>query len=139
MRHLSSLFKENNVFIKEDSIPLTKVVRLDSSEKNMPLPKRGVIILIVPYFGQTWLLNGIRCHIISCAHFYFLFRINVRKRYLNERAFHHCYGNFFERAILKYHSYIQRSFSSIVRHNDNSIYERHPKLEDLLGIDQNTS
>ena len=51
MRHLSSLFKENNVFIKEDSIPLTKVVRLDSSEKNMPLPKRGVIILIVPYFG----------------------------------------------------------------------------------------
>ena len=31
----------------------------------------------------------------------FLFRRNVRKGYLDESDFRHCYGNFFESAILK--------------------------------------
>ena len=32
---------------------------------------------------------------------FFFFRINVRKRNLDESGFRHCYGNFFESAILK--------------------------------------
>ena len=57
----------------------TKFVRVELSEKFLPLSKYGDIILV----------------------FYFLFRTNVKKRYLDESDFHHCYGNFFEIAILK--------------------------------------
>ena len=32
---------------------------------------------------------------------YFLFRTNVRKGYLDESDFRHCYSNFFEGAIRK--------------------------------------
>ena len=33
--------------------------------------------------------------------FFFLFRPNVKKGYLDEKTFCHCYGNFLERVILK--------------------------------------
>ena len=66
-----------------------------------------------------------RCPGILCVCFYFLFRNNVRKRYLGERNFHHCYGNFFESVILKV------SFSTIARHINISILKDTLKLKIL--------
>ena len=77
-----------------------------------------------------------RCHGIPCFQFYFCFRTNVRKRYFNESGFRHCYGNFFESAILKLTwsqlcSHTQSSFSTISRHIDNSISKKTLQLKIL--------
>ena len=65
---------------------------------------------------------------------------NVRKRYLNVSDFHHCYGNFFESAILK----VTRSqlYSKFFVNNSTvhwqQDFERHPKVEDFTDMDQDT-
>ena len=41
------------------------------------------------------------CVFIFIFYFIFLFRRNVRRGYLDESDFRHCFGNFFERAIPK--------------------------------------
>ena len=48
-------------------------------------------------------MNSIRCYGISCFHFYcfFLFRNNGMTEILNKNNFRHCYGNFFNSAVLK--------------------------------------
>ena len=58
---------------------------------------------------------------------------NVRKRYLNVSDFHHCYGNFFESAILKVtrSQFIQSSLSTMVRYIDNRILKDTLKLKIL--------
>ena len=76
-------------------------VRLELSEKNLSLRKHGDIILgflvlSSPDFWMIW-----RCHGIPYVHFYFLFRNNLRKRYLDESDFRYCYSNAFESSILK--------------------------------------
>ena len=71
-----------------------------------------------------------RCHDIPCVNFCFLFRINVRKKHLDESDWHHYYGNFFESIILKvnWSQLIEGSFSIIERYIDNSI------LKDTLQL-----
>ena len=59
------------------------------------------------------------CSFLVCS-----FRTNVKKGYLNDNVFCHCYGNFLECAILKVtfdHNYVQNSFSRIVKDIENSI------------------
>ena len=50
-----------------------------------------------------------RCHGILCVHLFFLFRSNIRKDYLGESDFRHCYGHFSESAIPKV-TWLQRKF-----------------------------
>ena len=62
-------------------------------------------VLSRPDFWMVW-----RCHSILFFYFYLfiylfifvcLFRSSVKKGYLDESNFHHCCGNFLEKAILK--------------------------------------
>ena len=74
------------------------------SEKNLPLPKHGYMILncmiqTSEKWGCCWIVW--RCHVFRVFIFIVLFRINIRKGYLDESVFRHCYGNFFESVILK--------------------------------------
>ena len=67
--------------------------------------------------------------------FIFIFCLEVRKRYLDESDFRHCYGNFFVSAILKV------TFSTIARHIDNSILKNTrelPILQTWINIGANS-
>ena len=62
------------------------------------------------------------CSFLVCS-----FRTNVKKGYLNDSVFRHCYGNFLECAILKVtfdHNYVQQHF------------ERNPIVQDFTDMDQ---
>ena len=55
-------------------------------------------VLSGPDFWMVW-----RCHGILCIYVYFsfFFKSNVRRGYLDESDFRHCFGNCFESAIPK--------------------------------------
>ena len=96
----------------------TKFVRLELSEKNLPLPKHGDLILnSMTQAREKWdshLLSRpeflMVCHGIPCVHIYFLFRTNdtlkEKKRYFDESDFCYCYGNFIESTIKVTESYL---------------------------------
>ena len=56
-------------------------------------------VLSGPDFWLVWRGHGILCIYVCFS--IFLFRSNVRRGYLDESDFRHCFGNFFESAIPK--------------------------------------
>ena len=128
----------------------TKSVRVELSEKFLSLPRHGDIILNSmtqtrekwdshvlsrPDFCMVWI-----CHGIPCVHFYFLFRTNVRKRYLDESDFHHCYGNFLESVILKvtWSHLCSKFLLNNYEAHWQEYFERDPKVENFTDKDQDT-
>ena len=81
-----------------------------------------------PHFWMVW-----RCHGIPCVHFYFLFWTIIRKRYFDESDFHHCYGNFFESAVLNvvWSQLYSKFFLNSCEVHWPQHFERHPAVEDL--------
>ena len=70
--------------------------------------------------------------------FIFLFRTSIRKRYLDESDFRHCYGNFFESAILKvtWSQQYSKFFLNNCEVHWQQHFERHPTVEDFTDMDQ---
>ena len=78
------------------------LVRLELSEKFLPLPKHGDILL--NYMTQTrerWDSHVLNEPVFHDSLLFFLSRTNVGKEHLDESNFYHCYDNFFESAIRK--------------------------------------
>ena len=89
----------------------------------------------LPCFEQIWLLNSMNAMVFRVFILYFfLFRTNFKKGYLNESYFCHCYDDFFKSAILKVtwklpgRIYIQSFFSTFTRHFSSCI------LKDILQL-----
>lgn len=69
--------------------------------------------------------------------FILLFMTNGTKEHLDEKNFRHCYGNFFESAILKVKWSQLNPFSEISRHIDwQQHFEKHPTVNDFMDMDQ---
>ena len=112
----------------------TKLDRLEFSEKNFAFTESFITqtrekwdsqVLSAPDFWMVW-----KCHGILCVHLYFfLFRGNVRKGYLDDSDLSHFY---WITAMLKfllnnYEAYWEQHF------------EGHPTVEDLMGMDQDSA
>ena len=122
------------------TLNVKKFDRLEFSEKNFTISKSLITqtrekcysyVLSRPDFLMVWTSNG-----ILFVHFYFfLFRSNVIKGYLDESDFRHCYGNFYESAIPKVTwSQLRQSFFFIItRHIDKSIL-KNTTVEDFMNM-----
>ena len=80
-------------------IAFTKACRYNSKLYDPNIRKVGLPCFEWPDFWMVW-----RCHGILCIYVHFsifLFRSNVRRGYLDESDFRHCFGNFFESAVPK--------------------------------------
>ena len=85
-----------------------------------------------PYFWMVW-----RYHGVPRVHFYFLFRNNVGKRFLDESDFCQCYGNFSETAILKIPT-IFKVPSQQWRGTLTTAFERYLTVKNFPDMDKNT-
>ena len=65
------------------------------------------------------------------------FRINVRKSYLNESVFRHCYSILFESVILKV-TWSKFLLTNFLAHSKQH-FERNPAVEDFTDMDQDMS
>ena len=126
----------------------TKFVWLELSEKIWPLLKsRSMILSSMTQTIEKWgchVLGRIdfwmvlRAHGTPWFHFYFLFRTNVRKGYLDESVFRHCYDEFFESSILEVTW--SRLCSKLLLKNcethSKQHFERNPTVEGFSDMDQ---
>ena len=111
------------------TLNVKKFDRLEFSEKNFTISKSLITqtrekcysyVLSRPDFLMVWTSNG-----ILFVHFYFfLFRNNVIKGYLDESGFRHCYGNFYESAIPKV---TWSATSKFLLHNHEAHWQEHFK------------
>ena len=126
----------------------TKFLTLELSEKTLLSPKLGDMILnSMTQIREMWDSHVLsrydfrmvwRCPGIPCVHFCFF--CLESKTYLDESGFRNCYGNFFESAILKVT--LTQLCSKFLLNNYEAHwqqhFERHPIVEDLTYIDQDT-
>ena len=98
----------------------------------------------LPYFDWTWLLNGMKMpwySVCSFFFFFFLFRTNINKGYLDESDFRHCYGIFFKSAILKvtwtqlWSMFLLNNYEAHLQQH----FERQPRVENFTDMDLDTS
>ena len=82
-----------------------------------------------PCFEYTWFLNGMKMQRFSVCYI-FLFRTSGKKGHLDENEFHTVMVVFPRAPFWKFldRSFVQSSFSTIIRHIDNSI------LKDTLQL-----
>ena len=69
---------------------------------------------------------------VSSVHFYFLFRINGKKEYLDENDFYQCYGKFLKVTWLQ----LRSKFSLKLRGKLAIAFERYFTVEDFTDMDQ---
>ena len=70
----------------------------------------------------------------------FLLKTNGKKAHLDENSFHHCFGNFFKSAILKF-TWLQLCSKFLLKNYEKhwqKHFERHYTVEDFSNMDQDT-
>ena len=116
----------------------TKFFSLKLSEKT-PLPQQknnGTPIFWVDLTFE-WYEDAMVFYVFI---FIFLLRTNIKKRYLNESDFYHCYRNLFETAIPKvtWSQLCSKFFLNNYETHWQQHFKRHPTIEDITVMDQNT-
>ena len=128
----------------------TKFVRPELTVETMASPKHGKIIrkVHVPNKKETWLPLFwadltfewfVKMSWYSaCLLLSFFFRTNGKKGHLDENGFRHCYGNFFEKGILKvtWSALCSKSFLNSYEAHWKQHFERYPVVLYFKDMDQ---